>query len=92
MVDIRFVDRADQAEWLVEPSWESFMINATDRKRAIYNWLEDNAVGVVVISSDGRIPVKGDTGWITKLHGNQIHYRIFFEDHNTAMIFKLTWA
>lgn len=92
MADIRFVERQDQLAWLVDSTWESFRINAEDQKRDIFVWLEQHTTGRVVISAEGKMPQRGDMGWIPILYGDQKHYRIYFEDPDSAMLFKLTWA
>jgi hypothetical protein len=89
--NIRFVERPDQLEWVIDPSWENFRINAKGQKRDIMVWLETNTSHKVVIWSLGKFPVKGELGWIPILFGDLVHYHIYFEDSDEAMLFKLTW-
>lgn len=91
MSKIRFVDLAEHLDWLVDPEWEHFRVNAQGQKRDIMKWLEGNTTHNVVIHSLGKLPQPGDLGIIRIIYGDRIQYEIYFEDPQEAMHFKLAW-
>lgn len=93
--DVKFVDRQDQLEWIVEPDWQHFRLNVAGIKSDIYKWLCESGTGTVVIYGCGRLPTKGFDPyriWETYDEIYKHNYRIYFEDSDTAMMFKLRWG
>ena len=91
---IFFVDRRDQAEWLVGESWPSFKVNVKGKKPEIFNWLNESSAGRVVVSGDGVLPDEKSPYkiWSTFDEIQKCIYTIFFEDDTSATMFKLAWG
>lgn len=94
MNNIHLIDREDQLVWLVDPHWSYFCLNVERNHRQIMKWLEECTSHRVVICGGGKIPAKYDViraeGLFGKIADNV--YKIYFEDDDEAMLFKLTWG
>lgn len=91
---IQFADRQDQLDWMVDPSWQYFRVNVHGRKREIFKWLRECAQGEVVIFGDGSLPKPGMNYNLAQTYFEiqRQNYKIYFENPDTAMMFKLAWG
>lgn len=94
---VYLVDREDQVKWYLQDPAEAsiFCVQLKDNHYTIRNWIECMTQYPVVISAQGRMPRIGTSdhayhGLLEYVQKDQ--YKIYFEDENDAMKFKLAWG
>jgi hypothetical protein len=95
MNKVTIVDRTDQLEWYIDSDWFSLDIKVDKDKRLIREWLEEMAIGKVVIFGRGTVPQPNgieDRTWQIFDSVRQGVYRVYFEKTEDAMTFKLRWG
>lgn len=95
MSRVQIVDREDQLIWYADPDWTHFQIKVERDHRAIREWLETMTTGQVVICGCGKIHQPNGIQDLTWKIFDSIQrkvYRVYFENSDDAMTFKLTWG
>lgn len=93
-LDIRFVNREDEARWLDSPAMTGIYLEGNYQRREVYEWLRESTQGEIVIFSVGHMKIRTDLPDHPQRWGHfEATRHVFkFSRRDDAMHFKLTWG
>lgn len=93
-LDIRFVERNDEADWLDHPDHTEIYLEGNYQRREVYDWLRNSTSHEVVVFSVGHMKLNTDIPGHPQRWGTFTATRhVFsFADASEAMLFKLAWG
>lgn len=92
MYKIRYVQNDEELEWFKGPDWIKVSIEVESfKKYSIVYWLEKHTKNAVIIYNGASRPDKSVIEWGDTLLGNKTKFSLFFENHDEALHFKMSY-
>lgn len=85
--EISIIHYPDDLEWIGSKDWFSFHLDPMERKFELYEWIKANASDRVIILNETI-----SQNMVGVPQSKRIPYKIFFENPDSAILFKLTWG